>query len=285
MNPHLPERLALAQVRAAIDHVDDGLLLLLAARRRLVRMVASLKPRAGVPPRDPARERSVRSRAERLAVRMNLPATTVHALLDLVIADGCRQQGLSFDRDQCEADATLASSPTMATSPSDSCFSRRLLQLLPPPRRVAPLHQALPMRWQRMLIQKGMSRVLAAPLREGALEFMQDRRLAVEVEDLGLRWVFEVHEGQLSISAGDADVSVCGSATDLLLLAGRLEDSDTLFFQRRLCLTGDTELGLTARNMLDRLPWESIPLALRIVINRGARFARTARAAHHHEAA
>ncbi|MDQ6645877.1 MAG: hypothetical protein M3Y93_01400 [Pseudomonadota bacterium] len=66
-------------------------------------------------------------------------------------------------------------------------------------------------------------------------------------------------------------------------MAGRLEDADTLFFQRRLRLTGDTELGLTARNMLDRLPWESIPLALRIVMNRSARFARTARAAYRHD--
>ena len=67
----------------------------------------------------------------------------------------------------------------------------------------------------------------------------------------------------------------------VLLLAGRREDADTLFFQRRLVLTGDTELGLTARNVLDRLPWEQVPLALRIAINRGARFADAARAAYH----
>ncbi|MDE2280597.1 MAG: chorismate mutase, partial [Xanthomonadaceae bacterium] len=40
------ERFALARTRTAIDAVDDGMLLLLAARRRLVRMVAQLKPRA-----------------------------------------------------------------------------------------------------------------------------------------------------------------------------------------------------------------------------------------------
>ena len=50
-----PERLALARMRGAIDRVDDGLIVLLAARRRLVRVVAALKPRAGVPPRDLAR--------------------------------------------------------------------------------------------------------------------------------------------------------------------------------------------------------------------------------------
>ena len=67
---------------------------------------------------------------------------------------------------------------------------------------------------------------------------------------------------------------------DLLLLAARLEDADTLFFHRRLQLTGDVELGLAVRNLLDQLPWEAIPLGLRVVLNRGARFARAARDAH-----
>ena len=48
----------------------------------------------------------------------------------------------------------------------------------------------------------------------------------------------------------------------------------------RLVLTGDVELGLTARNMLDRLPWETVPLGLRIAFNRRARSARAARDAH-----
>jgi len=73
---------------------------------------------------------------------------------------------------------------------------------------------------------------------------------------------------------------VRGSATDLLLLASRLEDADTLFFQRRLQLVGDTELGLQVRNLLDQLPWETIPLDIRVLLNRGARFARLARTAH-----
>lgn len=70
-----------------------------------------------------------------------------------------------------------------------------------------------------------------------------------------------------------------GTAADLLL-ASRLGDAHTLFFQRRLVLTGDTEPGLTARNVLERLPWESVPLGLRIALNRGARWGRAARDAH-----
>ncbi len=130
-----------------------------------------------------------------------------------------------------------------------------------------------------------MARVLGPFVRDGTMDFMNGRRIAIEVSDLRLRWVLELREKRLCVVDGEPEASVRGSATDLLLLAGRLEDADTLFFQRALVLTGDTELGLTARNLLERLPWEEIPLGLRIVLNRGARFARVARQAHRHKVA
>jgi predicted lipid carrier protein YhbT/chorismate mutase len=286
MMAHLPERLALARTRGIIDRIDDSLLLLLAARRRMVSVVSTLKTRADVPPRDLAREHKVRQRAQRLAARIDLPGTTAQELMNLIIGDGCRQQGLPFDRDQGVATAPGPTMPAMMPITSaDPSLVPRLLRLLPPPQRLAPLLRMLPPRWQHRLIKTAMTPVLAAPARDGSLDFMRDRRIAIEVEDLRLRWVVELRGNQCCVTDGEADASVRGSVTDLLLLAGRLEDADTLFFQRRLRVTGDTELGLTARNMLDRMPWESIPLALRIVMNRGARFARAARAAHHGEAA
>ena len=279
-----PERRALARVRGAIDHVDDGLVVLLAARRRLVRAVAALKRRAEVPPRDLPRERKVRERAHALARRLDLPAASVERLLDLLIVDACSQQGVLVDLSQRTPLAAPAMiSPTMTSlSPTPSLTPRllRLLRLLPPPRRIAPLLRVLPARWQHRLLEAAMARVLAAPLQDGTRDFMRGRRLAIEVSDLKLSWVLGLRDGKLCVCTGVPEASVRGSATDLLLLASRLEDADTLFFQRALQLTGDTELGLTARNLLERLPWESVPLGLRIALNRGALFARAARDAH-----
>lgn len=155
-----------------------------------------------------------------------------------------------------------------------------LLRLVPPPRRLAPLLRAVPPSTQKRLLERAMAKVLAGPMQDGTLDFMAGRRLGIEVSDLGLRWVVELRGQRLAVVAAPAEATVRGTATDLLLLAGRLEDADTLFFQRRLVLTGDVELGLTARNMLDRLPWEKVPLGLRIALNRGARFARAARGAY-----
>ena len=158
----------------------------------------------------------------------------------------------------------------------------RFLRWLPPPERLAGPLRLIPQPLLRHGSARVIAQVLAAPLADGRFDEFAGRRIGVEVTDLGLRWVVEIGERRVEAldSAVSADATVRGTATDLLLLASRLEDADTLFFHRRLQLTGDVELGLALRNLLDQLPWESIPLALRIVLNRGARFARAARTAY-----
>lgn len=159
--------------------------------------------------------------------------------------------------------------------------------MVPPPARLAQPLRLLP----DSLLQRGTERlislVLAGPLAAGSLDDIGGRPLGVEATDLGLRWVVQVADRRITVLAPDAaaESTVRGTATDLLLLASRLEDADTLFFQRRLQLTGDTDLGLNVRNLLDQLPWETIPLGLRIALNRGARLARAARDAHRGETA
>lgn len=279
------ERWFLDRARGAIDGVDDGLILLLATRRRLVRVVAWLKSRAGIAGRDPRREQRVHARAQRLAARVGVPDATTRTLVDLAIGDACLQQGIAgegagLDVGQGRARVRGSMIRAMPLSIAPSSLAPHVLRWMPPPRRVAPLVRAIPERWQRALLEKAMGRVLAVPLCDGSLDFMKGRRLAIEVSDLRLRWVLTWDDGRLRVTAGEPEASVRGSATDLLSLAGRLEDADTLFFQRALVLTGDTELGLTARNLLERLPWEDVPLGLRIALHRGARLARMAREAH-----
>jgi predicted lipid carrier protein YhbT len=48
-----------------------------------------------------------------------------------------------------------------------------------------------------------------------------------------------------------ADVTFAASLADYWAIARQQEDPDTLFFQRRLSITGDTELGLQLKNLLD----------------------------------
>ena len=272
----------LARLRIGIDAFDDALLLCLAGRRRLVAAASRVKQRGGIPVRDPDRERRIVARGQSLARRLGLPPRLAQDQMALVIADGCRLQGLSPDPGQgAEGSPAGNLAPTMnAPEYRPPSLSRALLRALPPPARWAPLLRRLPPAWPGRLVEPAVAHLLAAPLGEGQLDFMAGRRLGIEVSDLGLGWVLELHGGRLRATDEPAEATVRGTATDLMLLASRLEDADSLFFQRRLELTGDTELGLTARNLLDRLPWESVPLGVRILLNRGARLAREARDAH-----
>lgn len=271
----------LAQVRRAIDGVDDGLVLLLAARSRLAGIAGRIKARAGITGRDVAREQRVHRRGQALAKAVGVAPEVASGVLRLAIGAACHEQGLANDLDQGGVGGEgRIIAPTMHTRPESVAPAHRLLRFIPPPRRLAPALRVLPASVQRRLLERAMAKVLSGPLDGGALEFMDGRRLGIEVSDLGLRWVVELQGARLVVVDAPAEATVRGTVTDLLLLAGRLEDADTLFFQRRLVLTGDTELGLTARNLLDRLPWERVPLGLRIALNRGARFANAARAAY-----
>ena len=280
-----PESLALAGARRMIDHVDDAFVLLLAARRWIVGAVAPIKRRSGTHTRNPGRETQVRERARRLARRLDVPDASARQLVEILIRDACLQQGLTSDLDQGAATADAGMIAAGMTTPlqTDRTAAHPWLRLLPPPQRARPFLRVIPRRWQARAVESLLGRVLAALLGGDALAFMHGRRLGIEVTDLDMRWTLELRADRLHACAAPAEATVRGSLTDLLLLASRLEDADTLFFQRRLVLTGDTELGLTVRNVLDRLPWEQIPLGLRIVLNRAARFARAARAAYRGE--
>jgi len=286
-----PSRGALIGVRRMIDGVDDALLTLIVARRRLVSLAARIKQDKGVPTRDPDREREVLERARRLGNHFGLPSASSDRLMTALIQDACGQQGLSQKPDGFVAiDTDQGARPPITgmlanTMNNQTRFptASRWLRLLPPPSRLSPLLRRIPIGWQATLFEAAMRRVLSAPIEKGALELLVDRRLGIEVTDLELRWVVVLRNGRMQVCAQEeiAEATVRGTATDLMLLASRREDADTLFFQRRLVLTGDTELGLTARNLLDQLPWQEIPLGLRIAMQRGTDLAVAARTAYH----
>lgn len=264
-------RRVLSGARFGIDRVDDAMIVLLAARRRLVSAAAPAKNAMDAPVHDREREAQVHDRAERMAARLRIPAASAHRLVDTLIGDACQQQSSRVSADSASTHAQGEGGASRAT---------RLLRLLPPPRRWRAPLALVPSVVLDGAAERVLSKALVQSLQGDWLQVVERRRIGIEVTDLGLSWVLEVDAGRVRRSRGAAEAMVRGTATDLMLLASRLEDADTLFFQRRLMLTGDVELGLTVRNLLDRLPWESLPLGLRIVLHRTARGMRAARAVH-----
>jgi len=95
-------------------------------------------------------------------------------------------------------------------------------------------------------------------LRELDWSDVAGRRFCVHVSDLGLKLYFTLHgHGFRALQEGPSDVVFTASAQDFARLALRLEDPDTLFFNRRLLIEGDTDLGLMVKNMLDAVELET----------------------------
>jgi predicted lipid carrier protein YhbT len=83
---------------------------------------------------------------------------------------------------------------------------------------------------------------------------MTGKRYGVHVSDLGLRVHFTLtREGFAARTQGADDLTIRASSRDLALLVTRRVDPDTLFFNRRLVMEGDTELGLHVKNTLDAI--------------------------------
>lgn len=98
-----------------------------------------------------------------------------------------------------------------------------------------------------------LNQVMKEALADGELDFLEGRRVAIEIDDIGVRYRLGLTNGRICGYGQDtpADASIAGGLHEFLLLAARREDADTLFFQRRLRMSGDTELGLYLKNFLD----------------------------------
>ena len=122
--------------------------------------------------------------------------------------------------------------------------------------RVPPLAAAIASRLPQVI----PSAALAVALHVAARRFdaesiarLEGRVLRVVVRDAGLTLSVRFAPPRVVPAAAGAaaDVTIAASLADFCLLAARKEDPDTLFFARRLSLEGDTDAGLTVKNLLD----------------------------------
>lgn len=120
-----------------------------------------------------------------------------------------------------------------------------------PARLVRALDARMPLALKRPLVEPMLNRVFAEPLAEGEFDALEGRRLTLAVEDLGVALTLSLAGQRLALCAGAGEATIRGGWREFLCLATRREDPDALFFQRRLSIEGDTELGLTVKNLLD----------------------------------
>ena len=104
-----------------------------------------------------------------------------------------------------------------------------------------------------------LNRMFKDEIKQGELDFLQGKIINISIEDAGIEYSFTLINDRLAAADKNdsADLILQGTVYNYLLLASRQEDTDTLFFSRRLHMQGDTELGLYVKNFLDGMDMDS----------------------------
>jgi len=135
------------------------------------------------------------------------------------------------------------------------------------PDRLGALACRLPPALNRRIIDAALNRVFAQQLEEGDFDFLQNRRVDVEIRDARIHVVL-THDGRqlkclsLSQTRQTADACLSLDSGDAIALVRQQLDPDTLFFQRRLKISGDAALAHQLKNTIDALETTQLPAAL-----------------------
>jgi len=127
--------------------------------------------------------------------------------------------------------------------------------LAPVHRRAADFVECLPTQPPSALLALALNRWLLPRLPPDARQALQGRVVSLTVRDFGLRVRLRLGPVGLSASSGSEEPALRIEATSEAfwqLACGGI-DPDRLFFDRRLVMEGDTELGLVLKNTLDAI--------------------------------
>jgi predicted lipid carrier protein YhbT len=129
-----------------------------------------------------------------------------------------------------------------------------------PPLMLQPA-RFVPHSLKKPVVEFGLGQFFKESIQQDDLQALEGRRVLLEIRDLKLQFLIGVVNGvpRLIQSVREPDVSIRGNLEEFILLASNREDPDTQFFQRRITIEGDTDLGLEVKNLIysldpDRLP-------------------------------
>ncbi|PPK50075.1 ubiquinone anaerobic biosynthesis accessory factor UbiT [Marinobacter persicus] len=150
--------------------------------------------------------------------------------------------------------------PVLPPRQSGDLFDQSLAVLrefLPSP---APLlgtiDRSIPLPLKQLAVEAPLNRVFAEAMAEGEFDDFEGRRIRLEVTGGHPGLTLGFQNNRLRVFAGPGEATIRGSLAAFKTLAERKQDPDQLFFQRRLVIEGDTELGLALKNLLDSLEWQ-----------------------------
>jgi predicted lipid carrier protein YhbT len=125
------------------------------------------------------------------------------------------------------------------------------------------------------LITQMLNLVLAEQVNSGELAFLNDKSVGICVDDIDLQFQVGINNKLLVQPMSNPNVIFSANVPELLLVVAGKEDPDTLFFQRKLRIEGDTELGLEVKNILLSIELDSLRAPVNIAVNKLAQLLQT----------
>ncbi|WP_223163211.1 ubiquinone anaerobic biosynthesis accessory factor UbiT [Marinobacter salinexigens] len=117
------------------------------------------------------------------------------------------------------------------------------------------LDSQVPMPIKQLAAESPLNRLFAQAMADGEFDDFEGRRIRLELNGGHPGITLGFWAGRLRVVDGPGEATIRGSLAAFRTLAERRQDPDQLFFQRRLVIEGDTELGLALKNLLDGLEW------------------------------
>lgn len=118
------------------------------------------------------------------------------------------------------------------------------------------IDRSIPLSLKQRAVETPLNRIFANAMADGEFDDFEGRCIRLEVTGGHPGLTLSFHDGGLRVVAGPGEATIRGSLAAIKTLAERKQDPDQLFFQRRLVIEGDTELGLGLKNLLDSLEWQ-----------------------------
>ena len=131
-----------------------------------------------------------------------------------------------------------------------------LREYLPSPVPVlGAIDRRIPVPLKQLAAEAPLNRIFGQAINDGEFDDFEGRRIRLEVNGGQPGITIGFWAGRLRVIDGPGEATIRGSLAAFRALAERRQDPDQLFFQRRLIIEGDTELGLRLKNLLDSVEW------------------------------
>lgn len=161
--------------------------------------------------------------------------------------------------------------PIAVTNHLQTTF-RPIAKKLFSPENLSTVATKLPFLINQTLIEQVCNKVFLEQINEGEFEFLTNKHLQVEIIDAQLYVILTYQNNRLCCTgfakeSNHSEVTLSISTLDAISLIQQEVDPDTLFFQRKLKIKGDTELAHHIKNTIDTLNPDLLPRFIMKVIN------------------